>query len=121
MFELHGSIAVITLNSPPVNSLGAALRQHIAAAVHQGVLDPAVHAMVLIGNAKAFSAGADVSEFGTPRQLTEPMMGRLLARSRWSLLSAGWLWVVGWNWRWPATAGWHWEPPNWACPKLIWG
>ena len=78
MFELHGSIAVITLNSPPVNSLGAALRQHIAAAVHQGVLDPAVHAMVLIGNAKAFSAGADVSEFGTPRQLTEPMMGRLL-------------------------------------------
>ena len=62
MFELHGSIAVITLNSPPVNSLGAALRQHIAAAVHQGVLDPAVHAMVLIGNAKAFSAGADVTQ-----------------------------------------------------------
>jgi 3-hydroxyacyl-CoA dehydrogenase len=78
MFELHGPIAVITLNSPPVNSLGAALRQHIAAAVHQAGLDPAVHAMVLIGNAKAFSAGADVSEFGTPRQLAEPMIGQLL-------------------------------------------
>lgn len=78
MFELHGPIAVITLNSPPVNSLGATLRQHIAAALDQAVLDPAVHAMVLIGNAKAFSAGADVSEFGTPRQLAEPMIGQLL-------------------------------------------
>nr|WP_319564396.1 3-hydroxyacyl-CoA dehydrogenase NAD-binding domain-containing protein [uncultured Rhodoferax sp.] len=79
MFELHGTIAVITLNNPPVNSLSAALRQHIAAAVRQAELDSAVTGLVLIGHAKAFSAGADVTEFGTPMQLAEPMIGQLLA------------------------------------------
>lgn len=79
MFELHGTIAVITLNNPPVNSLSAALRQHLAAAVRQAELDPAVTGLVLIGHTKAFSAGADVTEFGTPLQLAEPMIGQLLA------------------------------------------
>lgn len=79
MYELHGTIAVITLNNPPVNSLGAALRQHLAAAVRQAELDPAVTGLVLIGHTKAFSAGADVTEFGTPMQLAEPMLGQLLA------------------------------------------
>lgn len=79
MYELHGTIAVITLNNPPVNSLSAALRQHIAAAVRQAELDPAVTGLVLIGHTKAFSAGADVTEFGTPLQLAEPMLGQLLA------------------------------------------
>lgn len=79
MYELHGTIAVITLNNPPVNSLSAALRQHLAAAVSQAELDPAVTGLVLIGHAKAFSAGADVSEFGTPLQRAEPMLGQLLA------------------------------------------
>lgn len=79
MYELHGTIAVITLNNPPVNSLSAALRQHLAAAVHQAESDPTVTGLVLIGHAKAFSAGADVTEFGTPMQLAEPMIGQLLA------------------------------------------
>ena len=80
MYELHGSIAVITLNHPPVNSLGAALRQHLGAAVRQAESDPAVTGIVLIGHAKAFSAGADVSEFGTPLQRAEPVLGQLLAQ-----------------------------------------
>ncbi|TXT34527.1 MAG: 3-hydroxyacyl-CoA dehydrogenase [Comamonadaceae bacterium] len=79
MYELHGTIAVITLNNPPVNSLSAALRQHIGTAVQQAELDPTVTGLVLIGHAKAFSAGADVTEFGTPMQLAEPMIGQLLA------------------------------------------
>ncbi|MDD2926961.1 3-hydroxyacyl-CoA dehydrogenase NAD-binding domain-containing protein [Rhodoferax sp.] len=80
MYELHGTIAVITLNHPPVNSLGAALRQHLAAAVRQAESDPAITGIVLVGHAKAFSAGADVSEFGTPLQRVEPMIGQLLAQ-----------------------------------------
>jgi 3-hydroxyacyl-CoA dehydrogenase len=42
--------------------------------------DPAVRALVLTGNDKAFSAGADVAEMGTPAQLTEPILLTVLAR-----------------------------------------
>lgn len=80
MFELHGGIAVITLNHPPVNSLGAALRQQIVTDIAQAEANPAVLGMVLTGSAKAFSAGADVSEFGTPLQRQEPILPTLLAR-----------------------------------------
>jgi len=79
MFERHGHTAVITLNQPPVNALGHALRQHIAAALDAAARDPLVRGVVLIGSVRAFSAGADVTEFGTPRQLAEPILGAVLA------------------------------------------
>jgi 3-hydroxyacyl-CoA dehydrogenase len=80
LFERHGPIAVITLNNPPVNSLGHALRQRIVAALDAADADPAVRAIVLTGNDKAFSAGADVTEFATPLALTEPILRSVLAR-----------------------------------------
>ncbi len=80
LFERHGSVAVITLDHPPVNSLGHALRQRIVAALEAAMADPTVRAVVLTGTNKAFSAGADVSEFGTPLQLAEPLLGQVLAR-----------------------------------------
>lgn len=80
LIERHGPIAVITLDSPPVNSLGHALRQHIVAALDAAEADAAVRAIVLIGNDKAFSAGADVTEFGTALALTEPILRSVLAR-----------------------------------------
>ena len=80
LIERHGPIAVITLDSPPVNSLGHALRQHIVAALDAAEAEAAVRAIVLIGNDKAFSAGADVTEFGTALALTEPILRSVLAR-----------------------------------------
>ncbi len=80
MFERHGYIAVITLNQPPVNSLGHALRQHIVTSLDAAQADAAVCAIVLVGNDRVFSAGADVSEFGTALQLAEPVLGTVLAR-----------------------------------------
>ncbi|MEO8117946.1 MAG: 3-hydroxyacyl-CoA dehydrogenase NAD-binding domain-containing protein [Rhodoferax sp.] len=80
LFERHGAVAVITLDQPPVNSLGHALRQRIVVALDAALADPAVRGIVLTGNDKAFSAGADVSEFGSPRQLAEPLLGQVLAR-----------------------------------------
>ena len=80
MFEIYKSVAVVTLNAPPVNSLGAALRQQIVADMDRAEADPAVTGIVLTGNDKAFSAGADVSEFGTPLQRAEPVLAQLLAR-----------------------------------------
>lgn len=80
MFEIHNGIAVIALNAPPVNSLGATLRKHIVTALDLAESAPDVKGIVLFGNTKAFSAGADVSEFGTPLQLAEPMIGQVLER-----------------------------------------
>ena len=67
-------VARIELNAPPVNSLGIALRRHIVESVRAADADPQVAAIVLIGTDKAFSAGADVSEFGTPLQFETPML-----------------------------------------------
>ncbi len=79
-YLVNDGVAVIALNHPPVNSLSHALRSAIVQAVDAAEADPAVRALVLTGNDKAFSAGADVAEMGTPAQLTEPILLTVLAR-----------------------------------------
>jgi len=59
-----GEIAVVTLNSPPVNALSAAVRDGLVAGFRQAKADPSVKAIVLICEGKTFIAGADISEFG---------------------------------------------------------
>ena len=61
----QGDIAVIALDNPPVNALGHALRQGIVQALNE-VGD--AKAVVLHGTARAFSGGADITEFGKPPQ-----------------------------------------------------
>lgn len=63
----EGAVAVLTLQSGPVNALGTALRQGILAAVEAAEADAAVEAIVLIGGGRMFSAGADITEFGKPQ------------------------------------------------------
>ncbi|WP_083469048.1 3-hydroxyacyl-CoA dehydrogenase NAD-binding domain-containing protein [Methylobacterium variabile] len=63
----EGAVAVLTLQSGPVNALGSGLRQGILAAVEAAEADPAVKAIVLIGGGRMFSAGADITEFGKPQ------------------------------------------------------
>ncbi len=69
-YSVRDGIAVITLQNPPVNGLGNALRAGIADGLTQAAADPEVKAVVLIGSAKAFSGGADIREFGKP--MTSP-------------------------------------------------
>ncbi len=71
-YQVHGDVAVITLNNPPVNGLGFATRQAIAAALDQANADPTVQAIVLTGAGKAFSGGADINEFNSPKAYAEP-------------------------------------------------
>ena len=71
-YELRGDIAVVTLNNPPVNGLGYETRVGIADGVRRAQDDPAVKAIVITGAGKAFSGGADIREFGTPKTLAEP-------------------------------------------------
>ena len=76
--SLRGEIAVITMDRPPVNSLGADLRSGVADAFDAAIANNAVKAIVLTGSARAFSAGADISEFGTPRALRDPNLLALI-------------------------------------------
>ncbi len=77
-YAVHGPVAVVTLNNPPVNGLGHALRSGIVAALDQALADPQVQAIVLTGNARAFSGGADVREFGTPKAGQEPTLPNVI-------------------------------------------
>ena len=80
LYEHRGPLAVITLDTPPVNSLGHALRQRIVTALAAAQADATVCAVVLTGNTKAFCAGADVTEFGTPLQRAEPVLATVLSQ-----------------------------------------
>jgi 3-hydroxyacyl-CoA dehydrogenase len=78
-YQVHGDVAVITLNNPPVNGLGLATRQGIADGMAQANADAAVKAIVITGAGKAFSGGADIKEFGSPRALQEPNLGSVIS------------------------------------------
>src|SRR5213082_995105 len=67
-YAVRDGVAVITLNNPPVNGLGNALRAGILQALQRADADPQAKAAVLIGAAKAFSGGADIREFNKPRE-----------------------------------------------------
>lgn len=66
--ERHDDILVIVSHNPPVNALGAAVRQGLEAAVKQGVADASIAAMVIRCDGRTFFAGADITEFGKPMQ-----------------------------------------------------
>jgi 3-hydroxyacyl-CoA dehydrogenase len=61
---LDGDVAVVTLNSPPVNALSAAVRDGLHKAFQQADADPSAKAIVLICDGRTFIAGADITEFG---------------------------------------------------------
>jgi 3-hydroxyacyl-CoA dehydrogenase len=71
-YAVHGRCAVLTMNHPPVNGLGHALRSALLAGLDRALEDPAVQAVVLTGSARSFSGGADVKEFGTPKSAASP-------------------------------------------------
>jgi len=62
---LDGDVAVITLNSPPVNALSAAVRKGLFEAFKQADADGAAKAIVLVCEGRTFIAGADITEFGS--------------------------------------------------------
>ncbi len=66
--DTDGNVAVLTVNSPPVNALSATVRDGIAAGIGAAAADPAVKAVVLICAGRTFIAGADITEFGKPPQ-----------------------------------------------------
>jgi 3-hydroxyacyl-CoA dehydrogenase len=79
-YQARGTIAVITLENPPVNGLSYQLRLEVTAALENAEADPAIVAIVIIGAGKVFSGGADIKEFGLPRSLAEPSLPTIIRR-----------------------------------------
>ncbi len=78
-YEVRGVIAVITMNNPPVNGLGHATRAGIFEGLKKALADEAVKAVVITGAGKAFSGGADIKEFNTPKTFAEPNLLTVIA------------------------------------------
>ena len=77
-YVVNGSVAVITLNNPPVNGLGLATRTAAVEGLRKAQADDAIKAIVITGAGKAFSGGADIKEFNSPKALTEPTLHTLI-------------------------------------------
>ncbi|MBI5722021.1 MAG: enoyl-CoA hydratase/isomerase family protein [Burkholderiales bacterium] len=77
-YELRGNVAVVTLDNPPVNGLNFDTRREFSAGIERAEADPAVAAIVITGAGKAFSGGADIKEFGSPKAIAEPNLLTLI-------------------------------------------
>lgn len=73
-YQVNGATAVITLNNPPVNGLGISTRTAIVDGMKKALADDAVKAVVITGAGKAFSGGADIKEFNSPKAFAEPTL-----------------------------------------------
>ena len=62
--EIRENIAILSLNSPPVNALSASVREGLDIGIKSAITNDSVDAIVLICEGRTFIAGADISEFG---------------------------------------------------------
>ena len=63
---VEGEVALVTINSPPVNALSQAVRDGLKLGVEQAEANSAVKAIIIICAGRTFIAGADIAEFGKP-------------------------------------------------------
>jgi 3-hydroxyacyl-CoA dehydrogenase len=77
-FEKRGPVGIITVDNPPVNALGQAVRHGLSSCLDQALADAGVQSIVLACKGRTFIAGADITEFGKPPQ--EPQLGAVIAK-----------------------------------------
>ncbi len=80
LYALNDGVAVITLDRPPLNTLGLPLRRHLDDALRAAIADDAVRAVVLTGAGRGFSGGGDITEFDLPAGDQAPLPGPQLDR-----------------------------------------
>jgi len=78
-YSVDGGVAVITMNNPPVNGLGFGVRAGLIEGLKKALDDKAVKAIVITGSGKAFSGGADIKEFNTPKMSAPPSLHTVIA------------------------------------------
>lgn len=77
-YELEARVAVITIDNPPVNALGHAVRVGLLAALDRFATDDGADIALILGAGKMFVGGADIKEFGKPPQA--PTLPEVIAR-----------------------------------------
>jgi len=75
-----GRVALLALRNPPVNSMSAALRTELHAAIDAALANDTVSALVLAGDGDFFCCGAEIREFNTPLSTREPTLRSVIAR-----------------------------------------
>lgn len=75
-FEIEGSIAVIVIDNPPVNTGSWSVRKGLLDAVEKFAQDDSLTAAVIIGKDKNFISGSDLKEFGKP--ITRPELPQVI-------------------------------------------
>lgn len=73
-YKVDAGIAWLTLNNPPLNALSHELRLAIVSALDKALADAKVRAIVITGNERAFSSGADIKEFSGSAFYAEPFL-----------------------------------------------
>ncbi len=61
--ETRGEVCIVRLSNPPVNALAHGVRVGLIDAICAAEADPAIRAVIVTGEGRAFSAGADIAEF----------------------------------------------------------
>jgi 3-hydroxyacyl-CoA dehydrogenase len=77
-YRVEDGVAVLTIDSPPVNALGHKVRIALCEGVDRALADEAARALVLICAGRTFFAGADVTEIGKP--ILPPLLADVMAR-----------------------------------------
>ncbi len=122
-YTRKGDVAVLRIKNPPVNALSHAVRQGLVAGMAQAEADEGVQAVVIVGEGRAFIAGADITEFGKPPM--EPHLPDVCNRIEASplLVVASMHGVVlggGLEIALRRITGSHSRRPALVCPKCIW-
>ena len=73
----YDDVGLITIQSPPVNALGQAVRAGLLARLKDACDDPSIAVLVVTGAGRGFSAGADITEFDKAPQ--SPLLGEVIA------------------------------------------
>ncbi len=77
-YQMQGSVAVITMNNPPMNTMSHANRSFVLGALQAAIADAAVKSIVLTGAGKVFCSGAEIKEFNTPAATAAPFLGEVI-------------------------------------------
>ena len=80
IIETRDNLRILKMDDGKLNCLATPLRRDIVNALDASAADPLCKAIILIGNGKAFSAGADLNEMESDKALSAPSLHDVIFR-----------------------------------------